>query len=68
MVVPALVVYLAHAAPHVVIHTRFASHLPPARSAMLLTALGGLVVVAMVLLVLAARTAGGRSLPARRPG
>lgn len=68
VVVPALVVYLVHAVLHVVIHTRFAGHLPAAQSAMLLTVLGMLVVVAVVLLVLAVRTVGGRSPLPHRPG
>jgi hypothetical protein len=55
LVVPALWVYLVHAALHVVIHIRFAGHLPAAQSAPLIGALGALVVIPVVLLIAARR-------------
>ncbi|HEV7652913.1 MAG TPA: hypothetical protein VGP26_32555 [Actinophytocola sp.] len=55
LVVPALWVYLVHAVLHLAIHVRFAGHLPAGQSAVLLTALGALVVVPVVLLLLARR-------------
>lgn len=55
LVVPALWVYLVHATLHFVIHVRFAGHLPAGQSAVLLIALGALVVVPVVLLFLARR-------------
>lgn len=67
LVVPALWVYLVHAALHFAIHLRFAGHLPPGQSAVLLSALGVLVVVPVVLLAVSLRSAGGRPTP-RRPG
>lgn len=45
LVVPALWVYLVHAALHLVIHVRFAGHLPAPQSALLIGALAVLVVV-----------------------
>jgi len=59
LVVPALWVYLVHAALHLVIHLRFAGHLPAAQSAPLIGALAVLVVLPVALLV-AARQAGRR--------
>ena len=59
LVVPALWVYLVHAALHLVIHLRFAGHLPAAQSAPLIGALAVLVVLPVALLVVA-RQAGRR--------
>jgi hypothetical protein len=67
LMVPALWVYLVHAALHVTIHLRFAGHLPVAQSAVLLSALGALVVLPVVLLAVSRRSPGGRPTP-RRPG
>ena len=64
LVVPALWVYLVHAALHVVIHVRFAGHLPAGRSALLIGGLSALVVVAAALLLLARRD--GQARPADR--
>lgn len=68
LVVPALATYLVHATIHLVIHTRYVGHLPAGQSALLLTALGTLVVAPVVLLLRARRAAGARSRPTRRPG
>jgi len=51
LAVPALWVYLVHAAVHLVIHIRFAGHLPAAQSALLIGALAVLVVLPAALLV-----------------
>lgn len=60
LVVPALWVYLVHAALHVAIHVRFMGHLPAGQSALLAGALSALVVVAAALLLLARRDGQAR--------